>query len=186
MVGTTGTTGTTGTARVAVIGAGVSGLTAAYELSQRAQVTLYDADERSGGHADTTTVTTAGGEVNVDTGFIVHNDRTYPVLLRIFTDLGIRTRPAEMSLSVRADGAHDGEGLEYAGARGIVGLFGDRRNLRRPAYLRMLGEILRFHRRARRLLSAQGDVTEGKPQRTRPWRSSCAGDGSRSTSSSIS
>lgn len=157
-----GTTGTTGPARVAVIGAGVSGLTAAYELSQRAQVTLYDADARSGGHADTTTVTTAGGEVNVDTGFIVHNDRTYPVLLRIFTDLGIRTRPAEMSLSVRADGAHDGEGLEYAGARGIVGLFGDRRNLRRPAYLRMLGEILRFHRRARRLLSAQGDVTEGE------------------------
>lgn len=145
---------TPGTTCIAVIGAGVSGLTAAHELSGRAQVTLYDADERPGGHADTTTVPTAGGEVNVDTGFIVHNDRTYPVLLRLFADLGIRTRPAEMSLSVRADDAHGGTGLEYAGARGVVGLFGDRRNLRRSAYLRMLVEVLRFHRRARRLLAA--------------------------------
>ncbi|OLT55730.1 dehydrogenase [Corynebacterium sp. CNJ-954] len=147
--------------RIAVIGAGVSGLTAAYELSSHAAVTVYEADGRAGGHADTTTVRTGAGEVNVDTGFIVHNDRTYPVLLRMFADLGIRTRPAEMSLSVRADDAHGGEGLEYAGARGVVGLFGDRRNLRRPAYLRMLGEILRFHRRARRLLAEDGTAADG-------------------------
>lgn len=146
--------------RIAVVGAGVSGLTAAYELSTRAQVTLYDADDRAGGHADTTTVTTAGGEVNVDTGFIVHNDRTYPVLTRLFDELGVRTRPAEMSLSVRADDAHGGAGLEYAGARGAAGLFGDRRNLLRPAYLRMLGEVLRFHRRARRLLAVDAGTSE--------------------------
>lgn len=156
----TGNTGSTGP-HVAVIGAGVSGLTAAYDLSGRAEVTLYEADGRAGGHADTTTVPTAAGPVNIDTGFIVHNDRTYPVLLRMFGELGVRTQPAEMSLSFRSDRAHGGAGLQYAGARGLRGLFGDPRNLYRPSYLRMLGEVLRFHRRARALLATQeGPGTE--------------------------
>ncbi|MDN6619836.1 MAG: FAD-dependent oxidoreductase, partial [Corynebacterium variabile] len=139
---------------VAVIGSGVSGLTAAYRLSEGAEVTLFEAEDRIGGHADTSTVLTGGGEVNVDTGFIVHNDRTYPVLLQMFDELGVRTRPTGMSMSVRADSAHGGQGLEYAGARGPAGLFGDRRNLLRPAYLRMLWEIPRFHRTARQLLAS--------------------------------
>lgn len=139
---------------VAVIGSGVSGLTAAYRLSEGAQVTLFEAEDRIGGHADTSTVLAGGGEVNVDTGFIVHNDRTYPVLLQMFDELGVRTRPTGMSMSVRADSAHGGQGLEYAGARGPAGLFGDRRNLLRPAYLRMLWEIPRFHRTARQLLAS--------------------------------
>jgi len=134
--------------RVAVIGSGVAGLTAAYVASRSASVTLYEADDRLGGHADTHQV----GDLAIDTGFIVHNERTYPVLLRIFRELGVETQPSEMSLSVRDDAT----GLEWAGALGRRGLFPDRRNLARPAYLRMLTEIPRFHRRARRLMSGQG------------------------------
>lgn len=141
-----------GRRHVAVIGSGISGLSAAYTLSAHARVTLFESDDRIGGHADTTTVGTEAGELSIDTGFIVHNDRTYPTLLRMFEDLGVRTQPSEMSLSVRADGAHSGAGLEYAGARGLPGLFGDLRNIFRFSYLRMLTEIPRFHRRARRLL----------------------------------
>jgi predicted NAD/FAD-binding protein len=87
-----------------------------------------------------------GRELAIDTGFIVHNERTYPTLLRLFAELGVATQPSEMSMSVRDDGT----GLEWAGALGPAGLFPTRRNLTRPAYLRMLGEIPRFHRPARK------------------------------------
>lgn len=149
---------------VAVIGSGVSGLSAAYTLSAHARVTLFESDDRIGGHADTTTVTTEDGELAIDTGFIVHNDRTYPTLLHMFDELGVRTQPSEMSLAVRADDAHGGTGLEYAGARGLPGLFGDRRNLFRLSYLKMLTEILRFHRRARRLLNEDCRAVNGTPR----------------------
>jgi predicted NAD/FAD-binding protein/DUF1365 family protein len=143
----------TGTSRrLAVIGSGVSGLVAGHvAASSGARVTLYEADDRLGGHADTHDVTGADGSVlRIDTGFIVHNRRTYPVLLRLFEELGVATQESEMSLSV-----HDDEtGLEWAGALGRRGLFPARANLRSPAYLRMLTEIPRFHRRARRLVSA--------------------------------
>ncbi|MFL1377624.1 FAD-dependent oxidoreductase [Nocardiopsis protaetiae] len=104
--------------RVAVIGSGVSGLTAAHLLRDRAEVTLLEADDRLGGHAHTHRVTGEdGGELLVDSGFIVHNRRTYPHLVRLFDELGVDTRPAEMSLSVSCEGC----GLEYAGARGGPG-----------------------------------------------------------------
>jgi len=138
--------------RVAVIGSGVAGLTAAYVVSASAEVTLLEADDRLGGHADTHTVPTSEGDVSIDTGFIVHNERTYPTLLRMFGELGVATQESEMSLSVRDDAT----GLEYAGALGARGLFPDVSNLRRPAYLRMLGEIPRFHRRARALMATPG------------------------------
>ncbi|WP_028643859.1 FAD-dependent oxidoreductase [Nocardioides sp. URHA0020] len=137
-----------GSRRVAVVGSGVAGLTAAYFASRSASVTLYEADDRLGGHADTHQV----GDLAIDTGFIVHNERTYPVLLRIFRELGVATQPSEMSLSVRDDAT----GLEWAGALGRTGLFPDRSNLSRPAYLRMLAEVPRFHRRARRLMDGEG------------------------------
>lgn len=142
--------------RIAVVGSGVSGLVAAHVIADSAHVTVFEADTRLGGHADTHRVPGAGAELAIDTGFIVHNDRTYPTLLRLFAELGVRTRPAPMSMSVRADAAHGGAGLEYAGAKGWRGLFGSRRNLVRPAYLRMLVEIVRFHRDARRLLADRG------------------------------
>lgn len=145
---------------VAVVGSGVSGLTAAHLLSRSHDVTLYEADDRPGGHAHTHELASSdGGTTHVDSGFIVHNDRTYPNLLRLFGELGVATQDSDMSMSVRCDGC----GLEYAGARKLGGLFPQASNLARPAYLRMLGEVVRFHRHARRVLaeSSAGDVTHG-------------------------
>jgi predicted NAD/FAD-binding protein len=135
--------------RRAVIGSGVAGLTAAHVLSKQGPVTLYEADARLGGHADTHEVEIGGRIVQVDTGFIVHNDRTYPTLLRLFGELGVQTQDSDMSMSVRCDAT----GLEYAGAKGPRGLFPVAGNLANPAYLRMLAEVRRFHREARRLLA---------------------------------
>src|SRR4051812_26760922 len=139
--------------RVGVIGSGVAGLTAAHVISASAEVTLIEADDRLGGHADTQLVPTDDGPVAVDTGFIVHNERTYPTLMRLFAELGVRTQPSDMSMSVRSDAAHAGRGLEWAGALGWRGLFPTWRNAFRPAYLRMLAEVPRFHRQAHRLLA---------------------------------
>ena len=142
--------------RVAVVGSGVAGLTAAYVASRTAQVTLFEADDRLGGHADTHLVTEGGRELAIDTGFIVHNSRTYPVLLRLFAELDVVTQPSEMSMSIRDDRS----GLEWAGALGRKGVFPTSANLRNPRYLRMLTEIPRFHRRARALLGESGpDLT---------------------------
>src|SRR3954451_15159677 len=140
--------------RVGVIGSGVAGLTAAYVISTSAEVTLLEADARLGGHADTHRVPTADGEISIDTGFIVHNERTYPTLMRVFRELGVHTQASDMSMSVRSDQAHGGAGLEGAGALGWRGLFPSWRHAFRPAYLRMLTEIPRFHRRAAALLAS--------------------------------
>jgi predicted NAD/FAD-binding protein len=140
--------------RIAVVGSGVAGLTAAHVAARTAQVTLYEADPRLGGHADTHDV----DGLAIDTGFIVHNERTYPTLLRLFAEVGVETQASEMSMSVRDEDS----GLEYAGALGARGLFPSARALTRPAYLRMLGEVPRFHRRAKALLaepSRTGDTT---------------------------
>ena len=136
--------------RIAVIGSGVSGLTAGYVLARTNEVTLFEADDRLGGHAHTHRVISPDGtELGVDSGFIVSNERTYPLLNRLFTELGVTTQPAEMSMSVRCGGC----GLEYAGNRGAGGLVAGIRRGHVP-YLRMLTEILRFHREARQLIKA--------------------------------
>ncbi len=140
---------------VAVIGSGVSGLTAAYLLQRTAAVTLFEADSRPGGHAHTHEVRTADGRViPIDSGFIVHNDRTYPNLLRLFSELGVATQPTDMTMSVRCDGC----GLEYAGASGLGGLFAQGSHSFSPTYLRMLVEVKQFHRRARALLADPRDA----------------------------
>jgi predicted NAD/FAD-binding protein/DUF1365 family protein len=149
---------------VAVVGSGVAGLLAAHVLAKHCRVTLYEADTRLGGHADTHVVDGGGTSMGIDTGFIVHNERTYPQLLRLFAELGVETQDSEMSMSVRDDVL----GLEYAGALGASGLFPTWGNLARPAYLRMLVEIPRFHRMARRLLehdAAQGAAGDLEPLR---------------------
>ncbi|MGW3514744.1 FAD-dependent oxidoreductase, partial [Streptomyces hydrogenans] len=88
--------------KAAVVGAGVAGLTAAYVLASSYEVTLYEADGRLGGHAHTRELPGPGGRaLAVDSGFIVHNERTYPTLLRLFRELEIGTQDAEMSMSVR-------------------------------------------------------------------------------------
>ncbi len=143
--------------KIAVIGGGVSGLTAAYLLARTDEVTLFEADERLGGHADTHLVAEPDGrEVAVDTGFIVYNEPTYPLLTRLLRELGVTTQASEMSMSVSCAGC----GVRYAGKRGPAGLgagltHGGRR------YLRMLTEVPRFHRSARRLLASgqPGDPT---------------------------
>ncbi|MDP9983076.1 putative NAD/FAD-binding protein [Pseudarthrobacter oxydans] len=139
--------------RVAVIGSGVAGLTAAYVLNRQDSVTLFEADSRLGGHAHTHDVPQAGGPVlGIDTGFIVHNERTYPTLLRLFAELGIETQDSEMSMSVRCDGC----GLEYAGARAKGrGILPRPATLLRGRYLLMLLEVMRFYRKARALLSEE-------------------------------
>jgi uncharacterized protein len=138
---------------IAVIGSGVAGLTAAYVLSGQDRVTLYEADVRLGGHAHTHYVDDGDGSiVAVDSAFLVHNDRTYPTLCRLFGELGIATQESEMSMSVRADGPGGQTGLEYAGALGARGLFASWQSLR-PRYLLMLAEIRRFHRAALRTLA---------------------------------
>jgi predicted NAD/FAD-binding protein/DUF1365 family protein len=147
--------------RIAVVGSGVAGLTAAYLASRPAigaEVTLLEADDRIGGHADTHTVTDpTGRSLRIDSGFIVHNRRTYPVLTGILDELGVPTQDSEMSMST----SDEVTGLEWAGALGRRGLFpAGAGNHRNPAYLRMLAEIPRFHRAARRLLDASGDRSD--------------------------
>jgi predicted NAD/FAD-binding protein len=135
--------------RAAVVGSGVSGLTAAYLLQRTHDVTLFETDGRLGGHAHTHDVVTPDQRVvPIDSGFIVHNERTYPNLLRLFGELGVETQPTEMSMSITCEGC----GLEYAGARGLSGLFAQPRRAGNAAYLRMLGEVRRFHAHARRLI----------------------------------
>ncbi|KIF70661.1 amine oxidase [Streptomyces sp. AcH 505] len=136
--------------RTAVVGGGVAGLTAAYVLRNSHEVALYESDDRLGGHAHTHDIPSSDGGVHrVDSGFIVHNTRTYPFLLRLLGELGVATQESEMSMSVRCEGC----GLEYAGARGPGGLLAQPRNALRPRYLRMLAEVPVFHRRARALLA---------------------------------
>ena len=139
---------------VAVIGAGVSGLTAAYLLSRTHDVTLFEAEDRLGGHAHTHDVADSGGRRHaVDSGFIVHNDVTYPWLRKLFGELDVEVRPTEMSMSVRCDGC----GLEYAGGRGLRGIFAQPRRLIDPRFARMLWQVGRFHRRALALLRTSED-----------------------------
>ena len=123
----------------------MSGITAGYVLAQVDHVTLFEADDRLGGHADT-------HPTGVDTGFIVYNEQTYPLLTRLFAELGVATQPSQMSMSVRCAGG----GLQYAGQRGLVAVAaaGNRRG--RGRYLRMLAEVPRVHCAARRVLD-QGD-----------------------------
>jgi predicted NAD/FAD-binding protein len=143
-----------------VVGAGISGLTAAYLLQRQYDVTLFEAEPRLGGHAHTHDVVTPdAGVLGIDTGFIVHNRATYPRLIRLFAELGVATQPTEMSMSVSCREC----GLEYAGAKGIGGLFAQPRSLARPAYLRLLREVPRFHRAAlRHLAGSDEDVPYGE------------------------
>jgi predicted NAD/FAD-binding protein len=134
--------------RIAVVGAGISGLLAAYILGREHDVTLFEADERPGGHANTIDVTEPDGTVRaVDTGFIVFNDRTYPTFIRLLDQLGVAWQPADMSFSVSCAA----RGLEYNGTS-LDALFAQRRNLLSPRFLRMVRDILRFHREAPRIL----------------------------------
>jgi predicted NAD/FAD-binding protein len=146
--------GDTGRRQVAVIGGGVSGLTAAYLLGRGDEVTLFEAADRLGGHADTHLIRSPQGqELALDTGFLVYNERTYPMLTRLFGELGVTSQDSEMSMSVRCTQC----GLQYAGQRGLLGTLAGLR-YGGARYARLVAQILRFHRAARDLLASPGDT----------------------------
>jgi len=132
--------------RIAIIGAGISGMAAAYLLSHRHEVTLFEKESRLGGHTHTHSIETSVGTLPIDTGFIVHNDRTYPNLVKLFQKLGVDRQSSDMSFGVSCQET----GFEYS-SRGLSGFFGS--NLFRPGQYKLFAEILRFNRESRRLLS---------------------------------
>ncbi len=141
--------------RIAVVGSGIAGLSAAWLLGQRHAVTLFEAEDWLGGHTHTVDMTVDGTTAPVDTGFLVFNDRTYPNLVALFEHLGVASVASDMSFSVRLE--HNG--LEWAGAN-LTALFAQRANLLRPAFWSMLKDILRFNREATALIQ-QGGRIEG-------------------------
>lgn len=138
--------------RIAVVGSGISGLAAAWLLSRRHEVHLFEREPRLGGHTHTVAHPAAGRELALDTGFIVFNERTYPNLCRLFDELGVATRASDMSFSVSCREPD----LEFA-SHSLSGIFARRGSLLSPAHLRMLIDILRFGRLGRRLLAGPGD-----------------------------
>jgi predicted NAD/FAD-binding protein len=135
--------------RIAVVGGGISGLGTAWLLARQHDVLVFEREPRLGGHTHTHRLDTPDGPLAVDTGFIVYNDRTYPLLVRLFDAIGLARTDADMSFGV-SDAA---TGFEYS-TRTLGGLFADRRLLVRPAHYRFLLDILRFNRTARRALGA--------------------------------
>jgi len=137
--------------KVAVIGAGIAGNVAARELHREHDVTVFEAGDHVGGHTHTHDVVLHGRTWQVDTGFIVFNDRTYPNFISLLDELGVAAQDSNMSFSVRDEAS----GLEYNGTS-INTLFAQRSNLVRPSFLGMVRDILRFNREAPRLLDAPG------------------------------
>lgn len=129
--------------KIAIVGTGISGLVCGWLLHRNHDVTLFEANDYIGGHTHTVPVELSGRRYDVDTGFIVYNERTYPAFTEILRRLGVSTRATEMSFSVRSDA----DDLEYKGSS-LNSLFVQRRNLIRPSFLRMVRDILRFGREA--------------------------------------
>ena len=129
--------------KIAIIGSGISGLTAAYYLSPRHDVSVYESASRIGGHTATVDVDCDGENVAIDTGFIVYNDWTYPKFIELMNEIGVSSKPTEMSFSVSCDES----GLEYGG-NNLNTLFAQRRNLFKPYFIAMIRDILRFNEEA--------------------------------------
>lgn len=135
--------------RVAVIGSGIAGLGASWLLSRRFEVSLFEKDDRVGGHTHTVMVDTADGQLPVDTGFIVHTERNYPNFIRLMRELGVETQASDMSFAVTSFD----DDFEYS-SRGLRGFFAKRSNAFSPSHYRLLAEIMRFNREAKTLASS--------------------------------
>ncbi|HEU4701893.1 MAG TPA: FAD-dependent oxidoreductase [Conexibacter sp.] len=150
--------------KIAIVGAGVSGLVAAHVLQRHHDVTLFEADDYAGGHTHTVRVETAAGAWNVDTGFIVHNDRNYPHFQRLLAQLGVATQASDMSFGV-SDPIGD---FEYNGGS-PNGLYAKRRHLVTPWFQRMVADLVRFNREARLLLAADPHASSHAGPSLRAW-----------------
>jgi predicted NAD/FAD-binding protein len=127
--------------KLAIVGAGISGLTCAWLLHTRHEITVFETERQAGGHSNTVEFELDGRQYRIDTGFIVYNDRTYPNFIELLRQLDVEGAPTEMSFAVRCDRT----GIEYSGTN-LSGVFAQRRNLLRPRFLRMVWDILRFNR----------------------------------------
>ena len=135
--------------RIAIVGTGVSGMTAAWYLHRDHELTVFESNASFGGHTATVDVERHGRHYAVDTGFIVFNDWTYPNFIALLDAVGARWQWSDMSFSLRCERT----GLEYNGTS-VDSLFAQRRNVLRPSFLRMIADILRFNTRSRALLAA--------------------------------
>ena len=140
-------------ARIAVIGSGIAGLTAAYHLSKTFDVTVFEANATLGGHTATVDVEVDDRAYAIDTGFIVFNDWTYPNFIALMAELGVASQPTDMGFSVKCPRT----GFEYCGSS-LVSLFAQRRNLLNPKFWRMLSDIVRFNRES--IADIDGDVLD--------------------------
>lgn len=144
--------------RIAIVGSGISGMVAAHLLQRRHDIQVFEAGEHIGGHTYTVPVQEGERELPVDIGFIVYNEKTYPNFCRLMRELKVETQPSDMSFGVRSERT----GLEYCGSSSLNQLFAQRSNLVRPSFYRMLAGIVRFHRKAPELLTADPGLTLGE------------------------
>ena len=151
--------------RIAVIGSGISGLSAALHLSAPGsghEVTVFEAGQHFGGHANTVDVTLGGLTHGVDTGFLVYNERTYPGLIAMFDELGVARAPSEMSFSVQSPQGAGRRNIEWSG-NSLNTVFAQRRNLLRPRFWSMLRDILRFNRLTTAMAVSGADAALAQP-----------------------
>jgi uncharacterized protein len=144
--------------RVAIIGSGIAGLSAAHALGSQAEITLFESESWFGGHAHTVDVRLKGVRHGVDTGFLVFNERTYPGLIQLFDELGVERAPSEMSFSVQAPA----QNLEWCG-NDLNGVFAQRSNIGSPRFWRMLTDVLRFNRLATGVAQRGDDAELAEP-----------------------
>lgn len=142
--------------KIAIIGSGISGLASAYFLKRKHDITLYEREDRLGGHSRTITVRKDGRIIPVDTGFIVFNERNYPNLTALFAELGVPVKDSDMTYAMSV-----GDGEFEWGAQDLNTIFGQRRNIFRPSFYRLFWEVMRFNRAAEEAVAANPVISLG-------------------------